>query len=190
MPPDYFLNRIGQFHKKNGRAPRSSDFNGPFQKNVKKLFGSWEKAVDAELGLKLSHGRRSDDELIAEIKDFVAANNRIPNRTELKHDSVFIVRFGSYAKAIEAATGFNPETEILRALKLLTSATPLASLYEVASTVGLIGRPVTIHQIRGFMGHLARLGFVDVRRGDRIALYCLAAKGREELQAKGAHRVA
>ena len=177
LPPEYFLNRIREYQKKNGKPPRSNDFNGPFQKNIKHQFGSWEKAVDAALGVKLNHGRRTDAELLAEIKAFVDVNNRIPNRTEFKHD--YVLRFGSYAVAIENAIGFNPQTEALRALQLLTAATPQASLPEIASAVGLIGRPLTINQLRGFVDNLARAGLVSVRAA--IVSRCISSprKGRK-----------
>ena len=186
LPPEYFLNRIREYQQKNGKPPRSNDFNGPFQKNIKQQFGSWEKAVDAALGVKLNHAHRTDAELLAEIKNFVAANNRIPNRTEIKHGAIIVARFGSYAIALENAIGFNPQTEALRALQLLTSnCLPPASLLEIASTVVLIGRPLTLNQLRGFVDNLTRLGLIEIWRGDRIALYKLTVKGKEELKAKG-----
>jgi len=184
LPPEYFLNRIREYEKKNGKPPRSNDFNGPFQKNIKRQFGSWEKAVDAALGVKLNHGRRTDAELLAEIKVFVDANNRIPNRSELKHD--FVLRFGSYAVAIEKAIGYNPEYAILKTLWFLTITTTHASLPEIAEASELTGgRKLTTNQLRGFVDNLSRRGLIDVHRGDRIALYKLTAKGREELKAKG-----
>lgn len=190
MPPEYFLNRIREFQKKNGRPPRSDEFSAPFHKNMMKHFGSWQKAVYAALGIKLNYARRSDAELLAEISDFRFLKQRIPNRSELKSDTQICKRFGSYAEAVEAATGFNPQTAILRALEQLTSATPHASLYEIATELKNISAPITQPQIRGILGSLAQRGLIEVRRGDRIRLYKLDARGREELQMKGSKYVA
>lgn len=180
MLPEYFLNRIREFQKKNGRPPRSNEFNGPFSQNVKKHFGSWQNAVNAALGIKLSHGHMTDAEMLQEIKNFVAANNRIPNRSELKHDKLIAVRFGSYALAIEASEGFNPETEILLTLRWLTALAPFASLYEIAQELTKL--KITRAQVRGFLGHLVHYEMIEVHKGDRIALYRLTSKGKETLK--------
>lgn len=185
MPPEYFLNRIREFQKKNGRPPRSDEFSAPFHRNIMKHFGSWQKGVIAALGVKLNYARRSDNELLAEIAYFVAVSKRIPNRSELKCDTQLCNRFGSYAAAVEAAIGFNPQTAILRALEQLTSATPHASLYEIATELKNISAPITQPQIRGILGSLAQRGLIEVRRGDRIRLYKLDSKGREALKVKG-----
>lgn len=148
-------------------------------------FGSWQKAVYAALGVKLNYARRSDAELLAEISHFRFLKQRIPNRSELKSDTQICNRFGSYAEAVEAATGFNPQTAILKTLQQLTSTVPYASLYEIFAEMKLRGDPITQPQVRGLLGVLGQQGLLEVRRGDRIRLYKLDARGREILKAKG-----
>jgi len=182
MQPEYFLNRIREFEKKNGRPPRSDDFNGPFHKNIMKHFGSWQKAIDAALHVKVNYGRKSDAELLKEISDFVLANKRIPNHSELRNEQQLSDHFGSYAAAIETAIGFNPQTAILRALQQLTLNTSYASHAEIASEMQRCGDPITQPQIRGLLSLLGQRGLVDVRRGDRIRLYRLTSEGRKMLK--------
>jgi hypothetical protein len=188
MPPEYFLNRIREFQKKNGRAPRSNEFSAPFHRNMMKHFGSWQKAVYAALGVKLNYARRNDAELLAEISNFVAVNKRIPNHSELKCDTQLCSRFGSYAAAVEAAIGFNPQTAILKRLRQLTSTTSYASLYEIAAELKDTGAPMTQPQVRGLLGSLVHSELVEIRRGDRIALYKMTSRGVEYLKSKEAKR--
>jgi len=187
MLPEYFLNRIREFQKKNGRPPRSDEFNAPFHGNIMKYFGSWQKAVQAALGITLNHAHKSDAELTAEIKNFLLANGRIPNYSELKSAKLLCIRFGSYAESIGAALSFNPEKEILRAIQRLTSTTAYASLYEIAADLA-VWKPITRPQVRGFICNLVHLELVEIRRGDRIALYKLSPKGRDALKTTEAKR--
>ena len=175
MQPEHFLNRIREFQKKNGRPPRSDEFNGPFHGNVMKHFGSWQKAVKAALNVTLDHGRLTDEQLFSEIRKFVDINHRIPNLSEFKHAKLLIRRFGSYAESIEAALGFNPQIEILLATRRLTATTPYASLFEIAQELST--GQMTRTQIRGFLGHLVHFEQLEIRRGDRLALYKLTSKG-------------
>lgn len=189
MPPEYFLNRIREFQKENNRAPRSDEFSAPFHRNIMKHFGSWQKGIQAALGIKLNYARRSDAELLAEISDFRFLHKIIPNRSELKGGTQLCNRFGSYAAAVEAATGFNPQTAILKTLQQLTSTVPYASLYEIFAEMKIHGDPITQPQVRGLLGVLGQQGLLEVRRGDRIRLYKLDARGREALKAKGSKNV-
>jgi hypothetical protein len=183
MQPEYFLNRIREFQKKNGRPPRSDEFNAPFHGNIMKYFGSWQKGVKAALGVTLDHGHRTDEELFKEIRDFTAANGRIPNSSELRHAKLLIRRCGLYALAIEAATGHNPQTEILLVLRRLTASVQYASVYEIAQEMPeFMEFKITRAQIRGFLGHMVHDELLEIRRGDRLALYKLSSKGLQTLK--------
>ncbi|MEW6060944.1 MAG: hypothetical protein AB1600_03285 [Bacteroidota bacterium] len=182
MPPEYFLERIKKFYDKHHRAPRSTEFNSPFHSNVIKYFGSWASAVKEATGVELNHVRRTDEELLAPIKEHYARTQGLPSEKDLPCKSLVVSRFGSYTKAVEKAIGINIELQILSALYVLTEPVDSASAAEIEDQLRRDGLKLTHPQLRGLLGRALLRGEITGRRGDRLQLYKLTPLGKSILK--------
>ena len=110
------IQAIHDFCVENGRIPASTDFENsgskyPSRSTVSRLFGTWNKAIEAA-GFEPEYIGRgwSREECIQAIHDFCVENGRIPqyrdfNKTDGKYPSCTTVSklFGSWNVGIEAA---------------------------------------------------------------------------------------
>lgn len=182
MPDEYYLNRIREFQKKHKRIPKSNELNGNFFTRVKKIYGTWEKGVEAATGELRNYGKRTEEELLDPIRKFYAAHNRMPAILEIPRRGQVIKVFGSHGDAMLAALGFHPERIVLDALRALTVSVELASINEIQYQLKQNSYNVSIAMIRGTLVRYERKNFVSITHGDRVRLYRITNDGKNYLK--------
>lgn len=136
------LNAIRDVAEQLGRVPTSKEFNrnAPISTTlVTAEFESWNAAVNAA-GFEPRTVYKSDEEILAKIKEIAAKLGRVPAHSDWVVEgqvaaSTVENRFGSWNNAI-AAAGFEPRRQ-----KQLQSEDVLDAIHSLASELGRAQRP-------------------------------------------------
>jgi hypothetical protein len=119
------LDALRAFADEHGRPPTAPeadtpDSDLPTSMTFANHFGSWNAAV-AEAGFEPRDRRRSDAELLADLREFAAERGAVPSaeavraREDMATPPTYAVRFGSWNAALEMAGlptfAANSETE-------------------------------------------------------------------------------
>jgi hypothetical protein len=110
------LDKLTRFENKNGRIPTTEDFRNnheyPSYTVYRKMFGSWNKALEKAFGTKRNkyeRGQYADEELLNELRRFEKEHGRPPTEEDFRNNpkyrgypnpSTYIRHFGSWFNAL------------------------------------------------------------------------------------------
>lgn len=183
LPIEFYLQRIRDFYKKNGRAPKCEECErGQFTyERLTREYGSWENAVKAAIGIQTKYTYRTDESFVELIKRKAFEIGGLPlgkSFTQAERGAI-VKRFGNVNAGSEFVLGNSVRLEILRIIKTANDTANPPITQEILAAAQKAGVQITMYELRGLLDLCARGRLLINGRYDRTVWWKLTFDGKE-----------
>ena len=186
-PIEKYLQRIKDFYAEHGRAPLSQECKGTNTTYIRLVahYGSWQKAVDAAIGIQTKYQFKSNDEVGMMLQTMFTEKNRLPHIDDFSkgQNKLINTRFGSVTLANELIFKDSVRLQALRVLQELTpSGVDNATTQEICSLLNKNNVPVTIYSVSKLLDSSRKENLVISGRYDKAMWWSLTNAGNKFLE--------
>ncbi|MDP1675691.1 MAG: hypothetical protein Q8L88_02405 [Bacteroidota bacterium] len=181
-PIEKYLQRIKDFHAEFGRAPHSGECKGTSTtyNRLVKHYGSWQKAVEAAIGVTPKYRMIPDSEVKQLLVTMHKEKNRLPHIDDFSkgQNKLINTRFGSVTCANELIFNDSVRLRTLDALQELTPAgVENATTQEICSLMNKKGFAIAIYSVSRLLDASRKENFVVSGRYDKAMWWSLTNAG-------------
>jgi hypothetical protein len=183
-PVETYLQRIRDYYAKHGVAPKSEacERGQSTNKHLVKIYGSWQKAVEAAIGIGTNYRLLTDDDVKQIVRRMRDEKGRFPHIDDFTRNDQQLIdkRFGNITLVNEAT--FNDSIR-LRILVVLQDLSPAgvdgATTPEIHHLLNKRGYQVPVFSVRGLLEYSRKQGLISTNRLDKVILWSLTNAGKQ-----------